>query len=147
MVVVLNSTLQVLLKTFQLKQQFPINEYIYGSNIEDKLFLLESVWFCIYHCFNRFLYVYHATCYRTKTCVQISYRNPMFCTYISYKRRGQFFGSHSRIFFLNNVGDTIFLNSIGKMSHIFGPKLDIVSQPYMTVLVFLSCSAALFLRS
>ena len=65
----------------------------------------------------------------------------MFCTYVLHKRHGQFLGVHSRIFFLNNVGDTI-LNSVGKMSHILGPKLDIVSEPYMTVLILLPCSVA-----
>ena len=54
--------------------------------------------------------------------------------------------AHSRIFFLNNVGDPIFFNSAGKISHIFGPKLDIVSEPYMPVLILLPCSAVLFLR-
>ena len=68
--------------------------------------------------------------------VQVTYRNPMFCTYVLHKRHGQFLGAHSRIFFLNNVGDIIVFNSVGKMSHIFGPKLDIVSEPYMTVLLF-----------
>ena len=57
----------------------------------------------------------------------------MFCTYVLHKRHGQFLGVHSRIFFLNSVGDTILLNSVGKMSHILGSKRDIVSEPYMTV--------------
>ena len=39
--------------------------------------------------------------------------------------------------FLNSVGDTIPFNSVGKMSHIFGSKLDIVSEPCMTVLILL----------
>ena len=67
-------------------------------------------------------------------------------TYVLHKRHGQFFGAHSQVFFLNSVGDTIFFNSVGKMSRIFGPKLDIVSQPYMAVLILLPCSAVLFLR-
>ena len=78
--------------------------------------------------------------------IQVTDTNPMFCTYVLHKRHGQFFGVHSRIFFLNSVGDIILLNSVGKMPHIFGPKLDIVSEPHMTVLVLLPCSVVLFLR-
>ena len=69
--------------------------------------------------------------------VQVTYRNPMFCTYVLHKRHGQFVGAHSRIFVLKSVGDTILFNFVGKMSHTFGLKLDIVSEPYMTVLVLL----------
>ena len=62
--------------------------------------------------------------------VQVTYRNPMFGTYVLHKRHRQFFGIHSRTLFLNSVGDTIFFNSVGKMSHIwshiFRNKLDIV---------------------
>ena len=57
----------------------------------------------------------------------------MFCTYILHKRHGQFFGVFLQIFCLDNVGDTVFFNSVGKTFHIFGPKPDIVSEPYMTV--------------
>ena len=32
------------------------------------------------------------------------------------------------------------------MSHIFGPKLDIVSRSYMMVLIFLPCGVMIFLR-
>ena len=77
---------------------------------------------------------------------QVTYRNPMFCTYSLYKRHGQFFGAYSRISFSNNVGDTIFVNSVSKMSYIIGSKLNIVSEPYMTVLILLPCSVVLFLR-
>ena len=75
--------------------------------------------------------------------VQVTYRNPVLCTYVLHKRHGQFFGAHSRILFLNNVGDIISFNSVGEMSHIFGPELDIVSEPYMIVLILLPCSAVL----
>ena len=78
--------------------------------------------------------------------VQVTYRNPIFWTYVLHKRHEQFFWAHLRIFFLNSVGDTIFFNSVGKMSHIFGPKLDIVSEPYMAVSILLPCNAVLFLR-
>ena len=44
------------------------------------------------------------------------------------KNRKNFVGIHSPIFFLSNVGDTMSFNSVDKMSHIFGPKLDIVSE-------------------
>ena len=56
------------------------------------------------------------------------------------------FGAHSRISFLNTVEDTISFNSLGKMFYIFVHKLDIVSEPYMTGLILLPCSAVLFLR-
>ena len=78
--------------------------------------------------------------------VQVTYRYPMFCTCVLHKRRGQFVGAHSGIFVLNSVGDTFPFNFVGKMSHAFGLKLDIVSEPYMTVLVLLPCSVALFLK-
>ena len=45
-------------------------------------------------------------------------------------------------FFLNNLGDTIFFNSVGKMSHIFGPRLDIVSEQHITTIHHF-CPAAL----
>ena len=78
--------------------------------------------------------------------VQVTCRNPMFCTYVLRKRHGQFLGPiHKFFFFLNNVGDMSF-NCVGKMSHIFGPKLDIVSELHMTVLILLPSSAVLFLR-
>ena len=48
----------------------------------------------------------------------------MFCKYILHKR-------HSPVFFLNNVGDITIFNSVDIMSHIFGPKLDIVSDSYV----------------
>ena len=78
--------------------------------------------------------------------VHVTYRNPMFSTYVLHKRHGQFFGAHSQIFFLNSVGDTILFNSVGKMSHISGFKLVVVSQSEMTVLILLPCSVVLFLR-
>ena len=111
------------------------------------LFLFESIWFTTYYYLNIFLYMFKIFQLTEQYMyVQVTYRNPMFCTYVLHKRHGQFFGAHSRIFFLNSVGDTILFNSVGKMSHIFGPKLDIVSEPYMTVLILLPCSVVLFLR-
>ena len=37
--------------------------------------------------------------------------------------------------FLHDIGGTTFFNSVGKMPHVFGPKLDKVSEPCMTVLI------------
>ena len=116
------------------------------------LFLLGNIWFTIYYCLNKFLMFKNMfkniSTYRTgqNMYVQVTDRNLMFCTYVLHKRHGQFFGAHSRNFFLNSIGDTIFFNSVGKMSHIFGPKLDIVSEPCMTALILLPCSVVLFLR-
>ena len=106
------------------------------------LSLFLWIWFIIYHCFSRFHYIYN-TSHITgqKMYVYITYKNPISCTYVLHKQEGQFFEAHSPNFFLNNGGDTIFFNSIGKMSHIFGPKLDIVSEPNMTILILLSSSA------
>ena len=102
------------------------------------IFLLESVWFTIYYNLNRFLHMFEIfELTEQNTYVQVTYTNPMFSIYVLHKRHGQFFGAHSRIVFLKSVGDTIFFNSFGKMRHIFGPKLDIVCEPYMTVLVLL----------
>ena len=92
--------------------------------------------------------------YKYKTChvteqnmyVRIAYRKPIFCIYVLHKRHGQFFGSYSQIIFLSNVGGTILWNYFGEKSHIFGSKLDTVSEPYMTVLILLPCSAVLFRR-
>ena len=70
----------------------------------------------------------------------------MFCTQILYNWHGQFFGAHLRIFILNNLGNTISFNSVSKMFHIVGPKHNLVSEPYMAVLILLPCSAVVFLR-
>ena len=40
--------------------------------------------------------------------LQVTYRNPVFCTYVLHKQHGQFFGVHPQIFFLNSVGDNFF---------------------------------------
>ena len=111
------------------------------------LFLLESIWFTIYCYLNRFLYMFKIFQLTEQNIhVHVTYRNPLFCTYVLYKRHGQFIGAHPPIFFLHSVGDTICFNSVGKMSHIFGPKLDIFSEPYLTVLILLPCNVVLFLR-
>ena len=68
------------------------------------------------------------------------------CTYVLYKQHGQLFRTHSRIFFLSSVGETNFFNSVGKMAYMFAPRLDIVSERYMAVLILLPYNSALFLR-
>ena len=84
------------------------------------LFLFESIWFTTYYYLNIFLYMFKIFQLTEQYMyVQVTYRNPMFCTYVLHKRHGQFFGAHSRIFFLNSVGDTILFNFVGKMSHVF----------------------------
>ena len=111
------------------------------------LFLLESIWFTIYYYLNRLLYMFKIFQLTEQNIyVRVTYRNPMFCTYVLHKRHGQFFGAYSQVFFSNSVGDTFFFKSIRKMSHIFGPKLDIGSEPYVTILILLPCSVVLFLR-
>ena len=110
------------------------------------LFLLGNIWFTIYYCLNKFLMFKNMfkniSTYRTgqNMYVQATDRNSMLCTYVLHKQHGQFFRAHSRNFFLNSIGDTIVFNSVGKMSHIFGPKLEIVSEPCMTALILLPCS-------
>ena len=76
--------------------------------------------------------------------VQATYRNPMFVHTFYINDMDNSLGPIHDFFFLNSVGDTILFNFVGKMSHTFGLKLDIVSEPYMTVLVLLPCSVALF---
>ena len=111
------------------------------------LFLLESIWFTTYYYLRRFLYMFKIfQLIEQNMYVQVTYRSQMFSTYSLHNRHGQFFRAHSRIFLLNSVGDTIFFNSVGKMFHIFGSKLNIVSDPYIAVLILLPCSVVLFLR-
>ena len=108
------------------------------------LFLLWSIWFTIYYFLNRFLYMYKTPQLTEQNMyAQVTCRKPMLCTYVLHKWHGQFFGVHSQIFFLSSVGDTILFNSIGKRSHIFRPKLDIVSESHMTVFILLPCRALL----
>ena len=139
MFVFLNSTLQVLQKISLLNNKQYIKQTINISMDAIStiiLFLLWTIWFTTYYCLNRFLYLYKIFQLTEQNMyVQVTYINPMFCTYVLHKRHGQFCGAHSWILFLNSVGDTIFFNSIGKMSLIFGPKLDVVSEQYMTILI------------
>ena len=109
------------------------------------IFLLESIWFTIYYYLSRFLHMFKILAEQNMY-VQVTYTIPMFCTYVLHKRHEQFFGNHSRILFLKSAGDTILFNSVSKMPHIFDTKLDIVSEPCMTVLILLPCSVVLFLR-
>ena len=112
-----------------------------------RIFLLESIWFTIYYYLSRFLNMFKIFQLAEQNMyVQVTYTIPMFCTYVLDKRHGQFFGNHSRILFLKSAGDTILFNFVSKMPHIFGPKLDILSEPCMTDLILLPCSVVLFLR-
>ena len=132
MFVFLNNTLQVLQKISTAKQHIIQQKNITINAISIiSLFLFGSIWFTSYYCLNRFLYMYKISQLTEQNMyVQVTYRNPMFGTYVLHKRHRQFFGIHSRTLFLNSVGDTIFFNSVGKMSHIwshiFRNKLDIV---------------------
>ena len=101
------------------------------------IFPLESICFTIYYYLNRFLHMFKIFFNLQNIISTYNLHKSMFSIYVLHKRHGQFFGAHSRIVFLKSVGDTIFFNSFGKMRHIFGPKLDIVCEPYMTVLVLL----------
>ena len=84
------------------------------------LFLLGSIWLTICYCLNGFLCTYKILQLTEQNMyVQVIYRNLKFCTYVLHKRHGQFFGTHSRIFFLNSVGDTMFSNYAGKMHYIW----------------------------
>ena len=84
------------------------------------LFLFESIWFTIYYYLNIFLCMFKIFQLTEQYMnVQLTYRIPIFSTYVLHKRHGQFFEAHSRIFFLNSVGDTILFNFVGKMSHVF----------------------------
>ena len=128
----LNSALQVLQKISTVKQHIIQQKNITINAISIiSLFLFGSIWFTSCYCLNRFLYMYKIFQLTEQNMyVQVTYRNPMFCTYVLRKQHRQFFWIHSRILFLNSVGDTIFFNSVGKMSHIwshiFRNKLDIV---------------------
>ena len=111
------------------------------------IFPLESIWFTIYYYLLKSLHMFKIFQLTEQNIyVEITYANPMPCTYVLHKRHEQFFWAHSRIFLLNSVEDTIPFNSVGKTPHILGPKLDIVSEPYMTVLILLCSRVVLFLR-
>ena len=111
------------------------------------LFMFESIWFTTYYCVNIFRFMFKISQLTQQYIyVQFTYRNPLFCTYVSHKRHGQFFEAHSRISSLNGVGETVNFNSVGKIYHIFDRKIDIAFESYMTVLILLPCSIVLFLR-
>ena len=79
----LNSTLQVFLKTSLLKNIFLMTNISIEAISSTNLFLLRSVWFTIYHCFNRFLYMYNISnvTEQRRMFIRIAYRNPMFSTF------------------------------------------------------------------
>ena len=107
MFVFLNNTLQVLQKISTAKQHIIQQKNITINAISIiSLFLFGSIWFTSYYCLNRFLYMYKISQLTEQNMyVQVTYRNPMFGTYVLHKRHRQFFGIHSRILFLNSVGD------------------------------------------
>ena len=87
------------------------------------LFLLESIWFTVYYYLNRLLYMFKIFQLTDQNMyVQVTYRNPMFCTHVLHKLHAQFFGAHSRIFFSNSVGDTIFLIPLVKCAISLAPN-------------------------
>ena len=52
------------------------------------LFLLESIWFTIYYYLNRFLYMFKIFQLTEQNMhVQVTCRNPLFCTYELHKRQ------------------------------------------------------------
>ena len=122
--------------------------YLYGCNIYHKPISCLRVYGLLYITISTYSYtsLKYLDFQNQYMYIQLSYRNPTFCTYVLHKQHGQFFWVHSQIFFLNSIGDTILFNSVCKTSHIFGAKLDIVSEPYITVLILLPCSVMLFLR-
>ena len=58
--------------------------------------------------------------------VQVTYRNPVLCTYILHKRHGQFFGAHSRILFLTSAEDSM----DGRVSVAFVRKEPMITSSY-----------------
>ena len=71
MVVALNTKLQVFLKTFLLNNICLLTNISMAVVSSVNPFLLGSVWFTIYHCIWRFLYMY-SICYRTKIYVTLT---------------------------------------------------------------------------
>ena len=58
--------------------------------------------------------------------VQVTYRNPVLCTYILHKRHGEFFGARSRILFLTSAEDSM----DGRVSVAFVRKEPIITSSY-----------------
>ena len=62
--------------------------------------------------------------------------NPKLDTYFLHSLHGQFFGFHSLISFLKATTRVNSFNSKGTISHILGPKYEILSLPWKTDLTF-----------
>ena len=62
--------------------------------------------------------------------------NPKLDTYFLHSLHGQFFGFHSLIPFLRAATLVNSFNSKGTISHILGPKYEILSLPWKTDLTF-----------
>ena len=62
--------------------------------------------------------------------------NPKLDTYFLHSLHGQFFGFHSLIPFLKAATLVNSFNSKGKISHILGPKYEILSVPWKTDFTF-----------
>ena len=60
----------------------------------------------------------------------VNHKKPTPSTYLLQSLRGQLFGIHFLIIFLKLLWDWAFFNSIGTISHIFGPRYKIVSMPW-----------------
>ena len=62
--------------------------------------------------------------------------NPKLDTYFLHNLHGQFFGFHSLIPFLKATTLVNSFNSNGTISHILGPKYEMLSLPWKTDLTF-----------
>ena len=66
----------------------------------------------------------------------VTVMNPKLDTYFLHSLHGQFFGFHSLIPFLKAATLVNSFNSKGTISHILGPKYEILSLPWKTDLTF-----------
>ena len=66
----------------------------------------------------------------------VTVMNPKLDTYFLHSLHGQFFGFHSLIPFLKAATLVNSFNSKGTISHILGPKYEILSAPWKTDLTF-----------
>ena len=69
--------------------------------------------------------------------------NPKLATYFLHSRHGQFFGFHSLIPFLKAATLVNSFNCKGTISHILGPKYEILSIPWKTDLTFVVAKSEL----
>ena len=69
--------------------------------------------------------------------------NPTFCMYILQSRHGHCKGSYFFIFLLKILKDCDNLISLGTKSHIFGPRNEMDSVPYLTEFSLHLCNVSL----